>query len=406
MAQGGGEADEFLEEEAGEGDEEAGERAIEAVFEDAVGHDQRGQEKGVEPEEAEERKGSAGPEHGSAKDEGEMDCERGEGARIAPAGGGVEFVFSAQVVGEEAEAEKEEEDAGLERVVGGGSEAVPECCEGGEGELWGWGEGERAEKDKSDGGEEEANAAAPEESEPARAPCTGVKEDEVEGNKEGSGGDNFLGECAGEEGEGGAGGPCMAKEAAGAVEGADGGVEGAENPEGAEQLEALNDVGDGLGLERVDGEEHGNESRCAPCKAVNDGTGHGACSAGEEVAGDEIDEESVEDVNSNVDEMPAGQGVAARAVVEPECDEGERALGREGEDGTQRSAGVVEFEDGAVVIELPGAIQTVAVDDGSERDDKEGEEIEANEAEIGRVHGEAPMSRKRAPWALEAARAV
>lgn len=90
--------------EAGDGDKDASEGAVGAVFKDAVGHDERWDEKGVEPEQAEESDGPAAPECHGAGDEQEVERESGKGAWIKPAVTGVEFVFGAEIVGEHTEA--------------------------------------------------------------------------------------------------------------------------------------------------------------------------------------------------------------------------------------------------------------------------------------------------------------
>lgn len=188
----GGQADEFLNEEAGDGDEDARERAVDAMFKDAVGHDERRAKKGVEPEKAEEGERSAPPECGGAGEEQEVEGERGKGAWIKPAVTGVEFVFGAEIVREHAEAQEEQQDTWLERIVSGGSDAVPERGERREGEARPGGESERAEEDERDGGEDERDAGAPESGEPAGARGAGVEENDVERDESGSGCDDFF----------------------------------------------------------------------------------------------------------------------------------------------------------------------------------------------------------------------
>lgn len=171
-----------------------------------------------------------------------------------------------------------------------------------------------------------------------------------------------------------------------AVEGADGGVEGAEHPECAEQFEALDDVSDCLRLEGMNSEERGGEGSSNPDVARHIGARDRADGAREDVAGDDVQQERVENMDGDVDEMPAGEVVSTSAIVEPEGKKPERTLRRESEDGAQGGVGVVEFENGTVIVELPGAVQTVTVDHGGEGRDEQREQIEAQEAEVGRVH--------------------
>lgn len=279
---------------------------------------------------------------------------------------------------------------------------MPEGGEWREGEARPGSEGKRAEEDERDGGKDDSDAGAPEDGEPTGACGAGVEENDVESDEGGSGGDDFLGEGASEEGEGSGGGPGMAGGGRLAMEGADGGVEGAEDPECAEQFEALDDVGDGLRLEGMNSEEGGHQGSGDPEVASHIGAGDRANGVREDVAGDDVEQECVENMNGDVDKMPAGEVVATGAIVEPEGEKAEGTLRGEREDGVQGGVGVVEFKNGTIIVELPGAVQTVAVDHGGECCDEQREQIEAHEAEVGSVHCEGPESMNMTPCALEA----